>query len=82
MPEGVGTTIRLLMDLCQHDLDAQNAIESVLQRPAGIPRVKNSLTLRDTIYRMLYGGGNVGPKTGGGRSRANRRGANYHSQNQ
>jgi hypothetical protein len=35
MPEGVGTTIQRLMDLYQHDNEAQIAITGALQRPAG-----------------------------------------------
>ena len=34
-PEGMDTTIQSIKDLCQHDLDAQKAIDEALQRPAG-----------------------------------------------
>ena len=36
-PEGLGTTIQRLKDLCQHDPEALNLIDSALQRPAGGP---------------------------------------------
>ncbi|MCL5124022.1 MAG: hypothetical protein M1511_05900 [Deltaproteobacteria bacterium] len=51
--EGIGSTVQQVKDLCRHDDDAQKAIDSVLQRPAGNPTGNNQHTKETGIVDIV-----------------------------